>query len=204
MNECKVSTRVVVEVTPPSVEPVSVAEARLHSRITQTDEDSLVAIWISAARRYCEQYLQRALCPHIYRADLPGWFDFIDLPYKPIAEIRSVNYYDTSSPSVLTALFDSTSSPLVTTEVFDVIQGNIVRNTGQTFPDVYPRLDAVQITYQAGYGSSPITAIPQSIKQAMLLLIGDCAVNREAVISGTIVTENKAVERLLNPERVYR
>jgi hypothetical protein len=48
----------------------------------------------------------------------------------------------------------------------------------------------------------PTPAIPAEIKAACLLLVGDLYENRGSKITGTIVTDNKAVESLLYPYRV--
>jgi len=42
-------------ITPPT-EPVTLAEARLHLRVTDTAEDALIGVWITAAREVCEYY----------------------------------------------------------------------------------------------------------------------------------------------------
>lgn len=44
--------------------------------------------------------------------------------------------------------------------------------------------------------------VPASIKQAAKLLVGDFYNNREALIIGTIVADNPAVERLLHFHRI--
>lgn len=50
--------------------------------------------------------------------------------------------------------------------------------------------------------AQPTPNIDAAIKAACLLLVGDLYENRGAKITGTIVTENKAVENLLYPFRV--
>lgn len=53
-------------------------------------------------------------------------------------------------------------------------------------------------------GDDPPTEVPvpESIKQAARLLVGDSYSLREGSITGTIYAENPAVRRLLNPYRV--
>lgn len=50
--------------------------------------------------------------------------------------------------------------------------------------------------------AQPVPNIDAAIKAACLLLVGDLYKNREAQFTGTIVTDNKAVENLLYPFRV--
>jgi hypothetical protein len=78
-----------------------------------------------------------------------------------------------------------------------------------TWPSVYPRPDAVQITYTAGYSStsSPFNAasgVPAAVKSAILLTIGDLYENREGqIVYPGQIQENKTVMRLLDQYRVY-
>jgi uncharacterized phiE125 gp8 family phage protein len=48
-------------VTPPTIEPVSLAEAKAHLRVTEADDDALIAGYILAARHAAESYIRGAL-----------------------------------------------------------------------------------------------------------------------------------------------
>src|SRR4051794_4197557 len=50
-----------VQITPPSVEPVTLAEAKLHCKVDFTDDDALITSLIAAARMVCETRLRQAL-----------------------------------------------------------------------------------------------------------------------------------------------
>jgi uncharacterized phiE125 gp8 family phage protein len=45
----------------PTTEPITLADARAHCRVDDTDEDGLIVGLIAAARRHCEQVLAEAL-----------------------------------------------------------------------------------------------------------------------------------------------
>jgi hypothetical protein len=47
-------------VTPPAVEPVSLAQAKLHLRVDFADADALIAALIAAVRLKCESHLDRS------------------------------------------------------------------------------------------------------------------------------------------------
>jgi uncharacterized phiE125 gp8 family phage protein len=53
-------------ITPPAVEPVTVAMAKAHLRVDFPDDDLLITALISAAREICEQKMQRAIYEQSY------------------------------------------------------------------------------------------------------------------------------------------
>jgi len=59
---------------------------------------------------------------------------------------------------------------------------------GQSFPSITKRNDAVLARYTVGYGSSA-SDVPEIIKQAILLTIGNFYQNRNSVVIGRIATE---------------
>jgi uncharacterized phiE125 gp8 family phage protein len=193
----KVSTSQITEITPPTAEPVSRIEAKLHGRVTWTKEDSVIDIYIAAARRYLENYTQQSFVQRTLRAEIPRFADAIVLPLRPIASITSIKYYTTDSPQVLTTLSD-TGSPTTSSEVFDLVHNVIVRNQGQTWPTTANRPDAVQIDYVAGYAT-----VPEDVKACIFLLLQDLYENREAQIVGTITQRNKTVDMLMQSRRVF-
>ena len=190
----------VTQTVAPTVEPITATEAKLHCRVDISTDDSLIAALIVAARQYCEYYTGRAFVTRTLRADICYFYDQTRLPHKPIQSISSVKYYNTASPSVLTTLDSG---------VYALVRDMVVRNDGQTWPSVYPRLDAIEITYVAGYEStsSPLdyaAAVPDAIKQAMYLVIGDLYENREGqVLYPGQIQVNKTVNMLLDSYRVY-
>lgn len=194
----------VTETVAPSEEPVTLAETANHLRVEGdelTSDTALINSLITAAREYCEKYTGRALVERTLRADICAFYDEIRLPHSPIISISSIQYYNTASPSVLTAL--------AATE-YDLVRDIVKRNYGGVYPSIYPRLDSVQITYTAGYESTSSPKdydenVPSAIKAAILLIVGDLYENREAQVvgSGIQVTPNKTVHMLLDSYRVY-
>lgn len=43
----------------PWLEPITLAETKLHIKVSDTTEDSLITSYITAAREYCENYQNR-------------------------------------------------------------------------------------------------------------------------------------------------
>ena len=68
---------------------------------------------------------------------------------------------------------------------FEPAQINLV--VDGSFPDIADRIDAVECKYTVGYGAA--SDVPNAIKQAILLTIGNWYANRESVIIGRITSE---------------
>lgn len=190
----------ITQTVAPSVEPVTLAEVKAHLRVDGSDEDDLLSALIVGAREWAENYTGRAFVDRTLRVDIPDFYDDILLPFAPVSAIVSVQYWDTSSPSVQQTL---------SSDIYDLNRDTVYRKHGESWECVYPRPDAVSITFKAGYASnsSPedITEnIPQSVKQAMLLAIGDMYENREGKIIGVSQSTNPTVLALLHPYRLYR
>jgi uncharacterized phiE125 gp8 family phage protein len=159
-----------VELSAPTVEPVSVAEVKLHSRIGIDTDDSLISIYISAARQQAEQLTGRSLAPRTmirYYDDFP---DSIELPKGPITSVDWLKYINVSG--VLTTLSAAAYS-LDSTQ----LSNWIVPAYGYTWPATLTTPNAVSVQYQVGYSASNI---PSSIKAWILLKAGTLYENREA------------------------
>src|SRR6185369_1494353 len=167
----------------PTAEPVSRAEAKAHVRQDSTADDDQLDGLIKAARHYCERWTGRAFVTSTWALTLdclPCGGDALRLPKSPAIAVSSITYTDTAGA---TQTLSSTLYQVdVTTE-----PARIIPAYGQVWPTTRSQLGAVTVTFTAGYGAA--SAVPQPIKQAMLLLIGSWYENREAVIKGTIVAE---------------
>lgn len=184
----------------PVEEPLTTAEAKAHLLVTHSDDDTLIARQIVAARRWVEQQTQRQLVTASWRLsldDFPRCGDRImEVPRPPLVSVTSITYYDEDGNSQTLAsskyVVDSDSEPARIAEAPD-----------QTWPSTQSRLNAVQVTYSAGFGDE--SAVPENLKAAMLLLIGHWYENREAVALGTISTVvDIAVHSLLDAHIVAR
>jgi uncharacterized phiE125 gp8 family phage protein len=199
-------------VTPPAAEPLSTAEAKLHLRVDHTSDDTLITALIVAAREHVENYLVGSLVEQTRAAYLSSWpYAPFRLPCGPVQEIDSVKYTDS----------DGTENTLSTDVYYLTPGGELARKPNQTWPT--GRLygpGAIEITYVTGYppqvtvipgeGDDPDTEetdyganIPQAIKQAMLLLIGEWYEQREAAADTkyAIQTIPWGVKQLLAPYR---
>lgn len=160
-------------------------------------EDSLISALITAAREYCENIQHRALCTQTWELVLDDWpnEDYIELPMPPLQSVTSVKYKDTAGTETTWASTNYIVDP-------DSFVGRLALAYGITWPsgELYPA-GGIRIRFVCGYGVA--SAVPQAVKQAMLLLIGHWYENREAVNIGNIVNDIPfAVNALLGFNRV--
>jgi len=86
-----------VLITPPTIQPLTLAEVKLHLRDTPDADDSLIAGYIAGVVPDAEGFLNRALLTStwdLWLDDFPVK-DYIELPYPPLQSVASVKYYDT-------------------------------------------------------------------------------------------------------------
>lgn len=183
-------------VTPPSAEPVSLIEAKLHLRVDGDDDNTLIALQISAVREQVELEARRSLMTQTLAVRLAEWptGDRLWLPQPPLQSVTHIKYTDDDGALQTMAASDY----IVYT---DPEPGHVVLTASTNWPaaDLQPG-ESIVITYVAGYGAA--TAVPARYKQAMLLLLGHWYENRESVVVGAITGElPMAVRSLLDVER---
>lgn len=183
----------------PATEPISTTEAKLHCRIDQTTEDTLIARLITVARLHCEDVARRKFITQTLTGGLECWphDGLIELPLLPAQSITSITYVDINGNS-------ATLSASV--YGFDTKRGRIYLKDGQAWPTVQLRtFDPITVTWVAGYGAAG-TNVPARYLQAILLMIGHLYENREAAMiqAGlTPVITPLAVDALLMTDRGY-
>ena len=183
-------------ITAPSVEPVTLAEAKAHLRRDDTADDTLITSLITAARQNIDGkdgWLGRALCTQTWELRLDRFHDEMVVPLPPLQSVTSVKYIDD----------DGVEQTLAST-VYQVVTGEparLVLAYDQTWPSTREEMDAVRIRFVAGYGLA--ASVPAAIKAALLLQIGTLYRDRESVNIGNIVNEMPTCSALLTPYRVW-
>jgi uncharacterized phiE125 gp8 family phage protein len=176
-------------ITPPATTPVSLAEAKAHVEYEDTDRDALITGLIQAATDYVEQFTGKALVSQTWRLTLDGFSNTIALPKGPVISVSSVQYFDANGDLQTVGagdyMVDTVSDPAW-----------LVLNSDASWPAVVDGINAVSINFVAGY-----TILPASIKQAILLLIGQWFDNRSATSEKAMTEVPYAVESLLRPFR---
>lgn len=210
--------------SPPAVEPVTLAEAKLHLRVDIADDDAMITSLIKAAREFCETELRQALITQQWRLLLDSFPSAGGYYNRAIREIwpslgglpSGLGFYPGMVPNS-TGVIDVPKPPV---QSIDAVRYYDVQGTLQTVPPTTyntslgtpgriqpayskvwpiarPTIDAVQIDFTAGYGDTADT-VPGVVKPAMLLMVGHWYEHREAVVVGTIAaTLALAVQSLL-------
>jgi len=182
----------------PAVEPVTLAEAKLHCRVDVDDDDDLITTYIQAAREYAETVTRRALITQTwdyYRDGFPSG-DTLKVPLPALQSVAGV-YYTPDGGSEQTLDSDDYEVDTVSEP------GRIVLARGASWPgDVLTRINGVRVRFTAGYGDAA-SDVPGIIKLAMKLLIGHWYENREATVAvGNIREVPLPVDTLLWSRRV--
>lgn len=192
--------------TAPPVEPVTLAEARDHLRLEASGspashpDDTLVEGLIQAAREHAESFMRRTIIETEYTwsfDDFPTGDGAIVFPRNAVLSVSSVAYTD-----------DDGNSQTFTDYTLSRGDSHTVMVPGhdKDWPDNRGHTDDVTITFKAGYqevsGDYRVN-VPESIRRAILLLVGHLYENRESVVIGDSATEVPyTVKSLLWPHRV--
>jgi uncharacterized phiE125 gp8 family phage protein len=159
----------------PVEEPVSVEEAKSWCRIDHGHEDDLLAHLVRAAREYAENFTGRALATQTWELWLDA-FPSCDggglvLPRPPLQSVASVVYADAEGVSQTLATdlysYDAKREP-----------GWLVPAYGEDWPDTNDQMNAVKVTFVAGYGRA--AQVPALAKLALRLLVCHWYVHRDA------------------------
>ena len=180
-------------VTGPATEPLTYSEAKAFLRLNDDSEQTFVTTLITIARQIVEGQTWRPLISQTWalQFDASELNLFIsNINKAPIISIDSVTYYDVNNA------LQTLSPTLYETDIY----GNPARFRLKSIPSVYDRMGALIVNFVCGYTNA--AAVPQAIKQAMLLIIGHLYENRQDVVTGTQVNEIPMASRyLLEPYR---
>ncbi len=171
-------------VTPPTAEPVALADVKLHARIDTSADDTLLTTLITAARQWAEAYTGRAFINQTWQMALDMWpavaeewwdgvrdgpistvkrVDFISLPRPPLVSVTSVQVFDNSDAATIWA---ATNYSLDTFRA----PGRLALRAGATWPVPTRVANGIIITYVSGYGSEG-SNVPEAIKTAIRQLV---------------------------------
>jgi len=186
-------------VSPSTVLPLTLEEVKDHLRVDCEDEDALLAAYVRAECENVESTLNRSLVTRtidLYLDGFPG--GSFDLPRSPVQSVTGVNYTVKGATGVYGSTVDAATYTLDTAAV----PNRVVLKAGKNWPAAVLEADRpVRVRYIAGYGDAG-SDVPESIRTAILLRVGDRYENREATADAKLYA-TRAADRLLAPHRVY-
>lgn len=174
---------------------------------TNTTSDPLLGLLIASARAAAETELHRYLVTQTLDAYFDSFPQYPNPAYAkygtkweillpPLQSVTSITYVDTTGATQTLAsdqyLVDSKSQP-----------AKIAPAYGLYWPVARQQSNAVIVRFVAGYGAA--AAVPQCIKQWMLLRISSAYENRASLVVGTsgmVELPSCFVDGLLDSERV--
>lgn len=178
--------------TPPTVEPLSLAEAKAWLRLDTADEDATVSALIVAARSLVERSARRLLMRQEWRIPLDAWpaDGVLPLPLAPVSAISAIR--------VLAA--DGTPSPVASTayRLEGFRDPPLLVITGAVPTPGRPR-DGIEIDVICGFSDDP-AAVPEPLRHAVRLLVARWFEHRGDTLSDALALPPD-IALLLSPYR---
>lgn len=199
------------ETSAPAVEPLSLAEAKAHLRVTHADDDTLISALVKTAREMAEAFTGRAFITRNISLFLDGWparhgaqwWDGVregagtepadmalSLPRAPLFSVTDIRVYsaaDEASTYAASGYFVDTTGP----------RGRIVLKDSAVPPTPGRNASGIEVRYTAGYGATS-TAVPAPIIEALRQTVAHLYANR----GDTNTSLPAAARGLLQPYRL--
>jgi len=153
----------------PVREPISLVQAKQHLNETETMNDTLIQNLIATARESCEEYQNRAYLTQTWELWLDAWPPVIAVSRPPLQAVESICWYDAEHQ-------EHTLDPAEYFVDANAEPGRIFPTA--TWPAGLRAVSGICITFKAGHECEK--AIPNRVRQAILLLVAEWYLNREA------------------------
>ncbi len=182
----------------PAVEPILVAEAKAYLKISVSTDDALIGTLITAARQEYERLSNTACVLQTIQEKFDAFPDatnsnpraILKLTVSPVVAVTGITYLNGDGNSTTwnsgSYTADTYTKPARIEPKFDY-----------SYPEVYNEINAVTVTYTAGYADA--SAVPADIKKVLYLLIADAYENRQ----DSSRRFSTASERLILQQRVF-
>ena len=176
-------------ITPPALEPVTLADAKLHLRVDTTDDDALITTLITAARARAEWHSGRAFVTQDWMLWRDCWAELVEIPLPPLQAVTAVNVY--APDGTATAIDPSNYTIDTASQPARLLFGCIP-------PVALRAINAVSVAFSAGYGDAA-NDVPAPVREAILEITAELYVHR-----GDGPEEiSLAAQTLLAPYRVF-
>ena len=137
-------------ITPPRVEPISLAEVKAQLGIADTAQDAVLNRRIVEAREYAESFMRRAIVKQTWDWGMTAWpaSSILDVPLGSLQSVDSITYWDAAGVLQILASTDyqvDTSS----------LVGRIMPESGKSWPDLRTeKFNPAIVRFSAGYAPS--------------------------------------------------
>jgi uncharacterized phiE125 gp8 family phage protein len=181
--------------TPPAIEPISLAEAKVYLRVAHADDDDLIAALIASARSHVEAGTRRALITQTWRHSRETWptSGRIVLMPAPLKELAAARVYDAEGNAqaieLETFVTDTISAP------------GVVSFPPWSVPAPGRATAGIELDFVAGYGDTA-DDVPAPLKLAIRLLLAHGYDNRGVIAGGNPMPPPAGVAELIAPYRV--
>jgi uncharacterized phiE125 gp8 family phage protein len=188
--------RTYISTTPPTAEPLTLAETKAHLRLDTSDEDDFVTSLMTVAREHLERTTGLCLLTQGWRLALDSISEdgVIPIARGPVQAIESLTVYDEAGEASIVPLeghvLDGISRPARLMLVQRIQPGRTV--------------NGIEIDFTAGFGDTA-TDVPDTLKRAMLTHIAQMFTCR-----GVVALEDQPAlippgyERLIAPFLIRR
>ena len=153
----------------------------MHLKVDITTDDTLITNLIVAATQVSEEYTNRFFIDTVIDQTCSDFAQLQTLFKSKVSAVAHVKYYDSDNS------LQTLSATIYDTQL-QYEPSQIQLADDKSFPEITKRNDAVVARYTVGYGSAA-SDVPEIIKQAILLTIGNFYQNRNSVVIGRIATE---------------
>ena len=154
--------------TAPAAEPITLAEAKSHCRVDTSTDDTLITGYITTAREWVEDYIDRALITQRLVMTLDTFPAEIELPRPPMIASGTA-----TAVTVTFVTGEAGGTAVLATTDYRVDRDStpgIIRNTyAGSWPSHLIDKNSVTVSWWAGYGSA--ADVPQRAKTAMLMCV---------------------------------
>jgi uncharacterized phiE125 gp8 family phage protein len=180
----------------PLITPITLEEVKAQLRVEHDDDDTILTRLIDVAVAYTD--VRGALGQAMITQKWAQWINAnppqnVSLILGPVQNVTAVKYYDTDG---VLQTDDINNYQVFGTDFATVISPK----DSFTWPVSQQRSDAIKIEYEIGYGDE-ITNVPQTIRHALMLLIGHWYDNREQTGVDELSNIPFGYEEMLNLHR---
>lgn len=188
-------------VTAPSVEPVTLTEAKAWCRETASDQDTLISGLITAHRIFAENVLTgRAFVQRTLQAFCDEFPSCFKLPFPPLQSVSAIEYLDADGA------LQTLSSSLYQVDIYSE-PGRVKVSYGNSWPAIRASdFNPVRVTFVCGYApvgspSDYVAGVPQNLKEWLLRRVATAYDTPEALsidARGLIVVKRDFVDGMID------